>query len=439
MKLSIRYLLPALLACMASGNTIHAAGLSVTTPAGSPAPIKVDVAASTGLQAVYVVADMQNVSVTYTPDSPTAPLQWKKFNHLGGGYAEDLPATGQSLDITEGDCGYIADEDGRQTCIWIVDYSRHTLVLNGLDVVEERDCGRAVIGVDGYAEPIEYYTVNGRRMDLSRGMVAQWHTMEFEEDAFDWIQSPTETTIDAAENSRFSIPAPLCNTSVTLSGDKFLKAWGKTLSAESGEVRAFAVDCHSAAEQAGELPDNTIGGSQEGEALGGNAPAVITFKAAVTDAAIFTEWQFARTPDFEDIMLRSNDKEYTYTFDELGTTYVRFVCANASGECTAQGPDYTINIGDSALLCPNAFSPGTSEGVNDIWKVSFKSIVKFECTIFNRWGKKLCHFTDPSQGWDGKIGGKVAPAGVYYYVIKATGADGKRYDLKGDINIVNYK
>ena len=37
------------------------------------------------------------------------------------------------------------------------------------------------------------------------------------------------------------------------------------------------------------------------------------------------------------------------------------------------------------------------------------------------------------------MGGKLVPAGVYYYVIKATGADGKKYDLSGDINIVDYK
>lgn len=417
----------------------HAATIKVTVPSGTPAPVKVDVAASTGLQAVYVVADMQNVTVTYTPDSPSAPLQWKKFGNLGGGYAEDLPATGTTIQPAEGDCGYIADEDGRQTCVWIVDYSKHRLELEGLTVVDDRDCGRAVIGVQGNAEPIEYYTVTGRRIELSRGMKAKWNTMVFAEEVFEWQQAATEATIDAAENGRFSITAPLCNTTLTLTGDRFLEAWGQSLSAESGTIEAFSVDCQTAAEQQGEIPDNTIGGGADDGALGGNAPATIIFKAAVTDATVFTEWQMSRTPDFEDITLRSNDREYTYTFDELGTTYVRFVCANASGECTAQGIDYTVNIGESALLCPNAFSPGASEGVNDVWKVAFKSIVKFECTIFNRWGKKLCHFTDPADGWDGKIGGKVAPAGVYYYVINATGADGKKYNLKGDINIVNYK
>ena len=433
------YKLFVIISALAIPVIANSASLRVTVPSGTPVPVKVDVASSTGLTAVYVVADMTNVSITYTPDSPNSAVQWKRFYNRGGGYAEDLTETGNTIAVNKGDCGYIADEDGRQTCVWIVDYSKHQLALNGLSIADDKDCGRAVIDIDGNAEPIEYYTVNGRRMEVSRGMTARWYTMVFAEEAFEWQQAHTEATIDAAENGHFSITAPLCNTTLTLTGDRFLQAWGQPLTAESPEIAAFAVDCQTTAEQQGDIPDNTIGGSADDGALGGSAPAVITFKAAVSDAAIFTEWQFSRTSDFEDIQLRSNDTEYTHTFDDLGTTYVRFVCANASGECTAQGIDYTVNIGESALLCPNAFSPGASEGVNDIWKVSYKSLVKFECTIFNRWGKKLHHFTNPADGWDGKMGGKVVPAGVYYYVITATGSDGKHYNLKGDINIVNYK
>ena len=98
-----------------------------------------------------------------------------------------------------------------------------------------------------------------------------------------------------------------------------------------------------------------------------------------------------------------------------------------------------MNIGDSDIKCPNAFSPGASEGVNDEWRVSYKSIISFDCHIFNRQGKQMAHLTDPSQGWNGKSGGKLVPPGVYYYVITAKGADGRDYKLSGDINIVGFK
>ena len=96
-------------------------------------------------------------------------------------------------------------------------------------------------------------------------------------------------------------------------------------------------------------------------------------------------------------------------------------------------------IGESRLEIPNAFSPGASPGVNDEWKVSYKSLVEFECHIFNRWGVKMCSFTDPALGWDGKYGCKLVPAGTYYYVIKARGSDGVEYKKSGDINIINYR
>ncbi|MDE6366663.1 MAG: T9SS type B sorting domain-containing protein, partial [Muribaculaceae bacterium] len=64
--------------------------------------------------------------------------------------------------------------------------------------------------------------------------------------------------------------------------------------------------------------------------------------------------------------------------------------------------------------------------------------IEFDCHIFDRNGRKLAHLTDPSQGWDGKINGKTAPSGVYFYVIRALGADGKEYKLSGDINIIGY-
>lgn len=56
-----------------------------------------------------------------------------------------------------------------------------------------------------------------------------------------------------------------------------------------------------------------------------------------------------------------------------------------------------------------------------------------------RYGHQLFHFNDPSKGWDGKYKGKLVKSGVYYYVIQARGADGRKYKKSGDINIINYK
>ena len=71
--------------------------------------------------------------------------------------------------------------------------------------------------------------------------------------------------------------------------------------------------------------------------------------------------------------------------------------------------------------------------------MAYKSLVKFNGTIFNRWGVEMFHWTNPAEGWDGKKGGKYVTPGVYFYIIEAEGADGKKYNRKGDINILRSK
>ena len=148
------------------------------------------------------------------------------------------------------------------------------------------------------------------------------------------------------------------------------------------------------------------------------------------------EWVFARDSEFSDVELRLNEDNVTHTFQENGTFYVKFVGNNADGTCEAESEAFQITIGESRLDCPNAFSPNATEGVNDEWKVSYKSIVSFSCWIFDRYGNQMCSFNDPALGWDGKYKGKFVKPGVYYYVIEAMGADGKEYKLKGHINIL---
>lgn len=86
---------------------------------------------------------------------------------------------------------------------------------------------------------------------------------------------------------------------------------------------------------------------------------------------------------------------------------------------------------------PNAFSPN-GDGVNDEWKVAYRSLLEFNCWIFDRQGHQIYNLTSPDQGWDGKIGNKTVESGVFYYVIEAVGADGKKYKKSGDINVVKY-
>lgn len=411
------------------GLTFSGAGLS---------PVSEKPAASTGLDDVYVLRSTAGVKAAYTASSDN--VRWLRYNAMGGGYAEEIIADFDgheyAITLTDSDMGYIIEDGDKRYYCWVVNYANHQLRLDALGFAEEQDCDRARLQLQGEASKITYYTITGQPVELSRQLEITYETMSYSEDTEEY-QTMQETTQLASIDGTFGVKAPLCDTRFTLTGDRFLKAWGMTQSVESDVYAAVGVECTTTASQ--EVRENDNEQKVESDNLGGSAPAVVHFHAAVTDAAIFREWQLARDEEFELVDNRFQQLDLDYAFTESGTTYVRFVANNSAGTCEYVGDVYQVTIGESALLCPNAFSPGASEGVNDEWKVSYKSIVKYECHIFNRWGKEMFSSTDPAIGWDGKQGGKVVPAGVYYYVIVAEGSDGKHYKLSGDINILKSK
>lgn len=423
-----RFLLAAVASCacfIASAASLSFSGLSL------PA-VECQAEASTGLEAVYVLPTTEGVTITF--DGASASASWSYFSNLGGAYSEEL-GTGKSVQCRPGDMGYIIEDNGRQTCFWIVDYAAHELALESLEPSAESDCSRVVLDFTGAADDIVFYGINGRRHVLSRELELTWQTLQLDEANFSYTNAEGRETISGITNVISAI-APLCNTTFVLSGDRFLKAWNMEQSIESPLFSTVSVDATTRATQTPREADNEIKASTDG--LGGSAPVEISFEAAVTDAAIFKEWQISRDSEFGILENSFNDLEFTYTFTEQGTTYVRFNANNNDGTCPYESEVYQVFIGESKLDIPNAFSPESSPGVNDEWKVSYKSLVRFECHIFNKWGKELFHTTDPAKGWDGKVGNKYVPSGVYYYVIKAEGADGVKYNKAGDINIIKY-
>lgn len=395
--------------------------------------------ASSGLQKVYVLRDASQGRLEYRAQQGNS-ITVQRFSSLGGGFAEDVPglkvvSDGSSLlhswPAGSDDMGYIITDNGRQTCVWVCNYAAAPYTVTEL-LPAEHDCDRIRFNLVGSAPEMHYYSINGRRIGIDREMKLEYYTLVYDRDEKIYRQTLVSHDVGHADGY-VSAPSPLCDTEFTLHPGRFGSQWGGR-DAVSPSVATYAVQAETSALQTTRDADNEQ--KVEGENLGGSAPCEITFTAAVTDAAIYRRWEIATTPDFIDTYLTYDQLEFTHTFTDAGVTYVRFTANNAEGTCEYLGEPYQITIGESRLECPNAFTPGTSEGVNDEWKVSYESIVSFHCEIFNRWGQKLCTLTDPSQGWDGKYGGKVVGPGVYFYVIKARGADGKDYKLSGDINVI---
>lgn len=437
------YLLSLALACFA----VPAGAVNISFHGQSRDVLRLGGDKSSGLDEIYMAYKASEITEMVISGA-AGPVTVQRYSSMGGGFAEDVAVRNDAgniiVDNPAANMGYIISDGTSPTYIWIADYSTAPFSLTGVEGAADQDCSATMLHVTGTGAEIHYYSIDGRRCELDREIKATYNTLVWEEENSDYVQRQ-QTAVFSHLSDPLSITPPFyCNTQVTVSGDRFLESWGIGVSLTSPAVIANGVDCHTTAEQTN-LPDEEEtdeAGSNiirtETDGLGGSAPADISFKAYTTDAVIHHEWQMASDEAFEYITNRYNQQDLDYTFTEEGTYYIRYVGSNNDGTCETFGDTYTVSIGSSELKIPNAFSPN-GDGVNDEWKVAYRSLLSFKCWIFDRYGNELYHFEDPSQGWDGKYRGKQVKSGVYYYVIEAKGADGKKYKKGGDINIIDYK
>lgn len=179
-----------------------------------------------------------------------------------------------------------------------------------------------------------------------------------------------------------------------------------------------------------------------------SAPIIGRFQANPENHEGWTalyEWRFTKESQSEPYLIRY-DQDTEVTFTEYGKTivccYVKFI--NGTDTIAYDKEYWDENIGEmsvtvkeSRLEMPNAFSPNGDE-YNEIYKPkkNYQSIVEFHAVIYNRYGQKLFEWDDPSTGWDGTYNGKPVKEGVYYCQVKARGADGIRYNIKKDVNLL---
>ncbi len=163
--------------------------------------------------------------------------------------------------------------------------------------------------------------------------------------------------------------------------------------------------------------------------LEGSAPLEIQFFSnPVGDVRNFL-WQIYRDGN---LIVTRTEQDHQYTFTETGKYKVRLQVSN---DVSSASDSLDVSISESVLTIPKIFTPN-GDGFNDEFRVAYTSIVEFNATIVNRWGRVVYKWTNPQTGWDGRIGGKDAPEGTYFYVIQAKGSDGKAYLRKGHINLL---
>lgn len=187
----------------------------------------------------------------------------------------------------------------------------------------------------------------------------------------------------------------------------------------------------------------------QGHAFRGPGPFTVHFRAEMVDKPDYCAWEVARDNKFQELIDRFRSLEFDdhtslldYNFEEQGSYYVRFTADFLVGTDTmtyTTAEPYEVTISTSLLEIPNLITPDSPSGSNQVFKVKYQSLLKFELWVYNRWGNELFHTTDPAEGWDGTYNGSVVPTGAYYYVVKAVGTDGEKYTKKGALNVLKTK
>ena len=385
------------------------------------------------LTAIYVVPTGEAATLHYFSSS-TAEIRWYRFG--SGGTSSRVEVVGvQSCNIAtlpnaDKDCGYMAEQEGvGSICVWLASYRSITACT--VADRQENVCESVLLQGEGFAIP--YYTTNGRRGFIPRQV--RYTTAVWDESAQAIRENETVTVpASVVSDTEMEIPAPYGYSTIAVI-DAIPEAWGAPATEiPAGEYDSPAILMNAVVEQQQRDAANESG-EMPSEGFGGSAPVNMTFTAYVNGNNYYA-WEFASDEEFTTVDVIYPEQHLEYAFKEEGTTYVRL---HAYNDFCERDTMFTVSVGESKLEAPNAFSPYGSPGVNDEWKVAYKSIVDFKCWIFNRWGEEIFRFEDPALGWDGRYRGKLVPPGVYYYVIEAHGADGQKYKLKGHINILRPK
>ncbi len=198
--------------------------------------------------------------------------------------------------------------------------------------------------------------------------------------------------------------------------------------------------------------------------MNGEGPLTVTFNNSSENGSPgYFEWHFYRditeikeesegaTEPVDSIMFVAYDDAPVYTYQNSGSYWVKLISRNVSESSTCVDTfkleDFIV-VDTSFVAVPNVFTPN-GDGTNDNFIVKFWSMKSIEINVFNRWGKRVHYWESGNvEGfdgiytetvWDGRIGGRYASPGVYYYDVVGHGRDGKKRSKHGFVHLFRSK
>ncbi len=174
----------------------------------------------------------------------------------------------------------------------------------------------------------------------------------------------------------------------------------------------------------------------EADVLSGFAPLSVTFKnnstSTLDSTKIKTIWSFSNG---KSEITNYAGQNVTSIFNTAGTYTVNVFASK--GDCMASTSKVIRVEVPSSLQVPNIFTPN-GDGINDEFFLKANNLVQINFKVYDRWGNTVFESNSDKGNirWDGKnANGQMVVDGVYFYELKASGADNKNFKQNGTITV----
>jgi len=383
---------------------------------------------------MYGIDAVAEISVTLP--ASTLTVKWYR-------YPDNLEISNQNFINPDDHTGYLLKIEGtlngqayyKELSIWVIDYKLYEPTLTALEFPDPAStgCKQMSLTLEGQIPAMFYKAPNQQQYSIDKKFNLQYESLEFEDG--EWRDLSVEMPVLITDNIVEISESPLKDTYFALKGDQFAEDLGlEPYEIQSSLYQAIRVSAHIKTETEVRTEKNEGDRPDEITVLSGSAPLDINFTSLSNEpVANYFRWEISA--DGQEPFIIRTGLSHKYSFKEAGTFTVKLIASN--NYCTDMD-SVVVKVSESAVYAPNVFTPN-GDGINDEFRVAYKSIVEFNCWVFNRWGQEVYHWTDPQKGWDGTVKGKPASEGAYFYVIRAKGSDGIEYKLKGDINLLRGK
>ncbi len=348
--------------------------------------------------------------------------------------------------------GYMIKLGELREVFWVFDYDSLRADITAIDAI--LSCTETELQLEGIIPQMQYTNLQGKRCTYPRQCRVSYMDAMWSNESEAWVDSLAQQEADFRETivvgaspvaTDFTISDPLAAL-LELTEDSLRSPVYSPMA-----LKANPLAIVTTRGKEGEPSNEVERPIDPSELIRRSAPLIITFRSNALNADYY-QWNIYRGSDR---ILQRNEAQHQYTFTEPGN-YRAVVGMSNSHDCQLDSVEFLISVSESMLTVPNVFTPN-GDGMNDEFRVVYRSIKEFHCWVYNRWGHKVYEWTDPSKGWDGTIGGRPAAEGAYYYVIRALGTDAESdymlkpvytkklkkqelpigvYQLSGDINLI---